>query len=302
MIQKRLQRRGLNTTVSAEKYKILLTVDVEDWFQVENFKSCISYESWDSRELRVADNTIKILDLLDSFRFTPKATFFVLGWVAKRLPDLVREIASRGHEVASHGYGHDLCSTVSAASLVQDLTYSKKLLEDILGVPVIGYRAPSFSISGQTLDLVRDAGYLYDSSFNSFGSHERYGHLDLSHIRKNRGVFQINPDFYEIPVSNLEFGNRVLPLGGGGYFRLFPFQIFKQGMKAVLKKESAFVFYAHPWEFDPDQPRVDQASAGFKFRHYINLHRTEDKISALIRSFSDARFTTCQSHLKEVTA
>ncbi|MCG8635351.1 MAG: DUF3473 domain-containing protein [Desulfobacterales bacterium] len=291
----------MNTTASAENYNILLTFDVEDWFQVENFKSCISYESWGNREFRVQDNTVKILELLDGFRFKPKATFFILGWVARRLPALVREIVSRGHEVASHGYGHDLCPLMTAGALAKDLGYSKMLLEDILGTRVTGYRAPSFSISEQTLGLVRDAGYLYDASYNSFGSHGRYGHLDLSRITRQNGVYRISPDFYEIPVSNLELGSRVLPLGGGGYFRLFPFQLFKQGMKAVLKKEKTFVFYAHPWEFDPDQPRVKQAPAGFRFRHYINLDQMEYKISALIRSFANARFTTCRLHLKETT-
>ncbi|MEH0023171.1 MAG: XrtA system polysaccharide deacetylase [Desulfobacter sp.] len=288
----------MNTTVSAGNYSILLTFDVEDWFQVENFKSSISRDTWNTCELRVRDNSVKILDLLDGFGFRPRATFFVLGWVARRVPQLVREIASRGHEVASHGYNHELCHSSPSDALLKDLAYSKSLLEDILGAEVIGYRAPSFSISGQALGLVKRAGYRYDASFNSFAGHGRYGHLDLSEAPKHRGIFRVAPDFFEIPVSNLSLGNRVFPLGGGGYFRLFPFQLFKHGMSAVLKKEKAFVFYAHPWEFDPGQPRVRQAPPGFRFRHYVNLNRMETKMKALVDRFSHATFSTCRAHIE----
>ncbi len=288
----------MNTTASAENPTLLLTFDVEDWFQVENFKSCIPYSQWDSSDLRVWKNTHRILDILDGFAFQPRGTFFLLGWVAKRLPALVKEISNRGHEVASHGFGHKLCHDMSPGGFKEDLVASKALLEDITGQSVKGYRAPSFSINDQALSLVRDAGYLYDSSFNSFGSNSRYGRLDLTGYSKTCGVYQIAEDFFEIPISNLRFKNHTLPLGGGGYFRLFPFKLFKQGMDAIFKKEKAFVFYAHPWEFDPNQPRVHQASLGFKFRHYINLDKTQRKMESLIKGFSQYRFNTLSAHVQ----
>ena len=292
----------MNTTASAENSNILLSFDVEDWFQVENFRACISRDTWDTRELRVFGNTQKILDLLDSFDHTPKATFFILGWVARKVPELVRAVAEKGHEVASHGYHHDLVDTLDRRRFLEDLRYSKHLLEDISGRAVNGYRAPNFSISQDTIHLVKEAGYRYDSSYNSFGSHGRYGKLDLSGHRKYSGVVEMGRDFYEVPVSNFSLGKKVLPIGGGGYFRLFPFPFFRSGMRSVLDRDKTFVFYAHPWEFDPDQPRVTDAPRSFRFRHYVNLNSTAMKLSKLIQSFASSRFTTINSHLDTLAA
>jgi polysaccharide deacetylase family protein (PEP-CTERM system associated) len=276
---------------------ILLTFDVEDWFQVENFKTYINFSTWDSFELRVETNTIKILDLLDSYPFKPKATFFVLGWIAKKLPNLVQEIYKRGHEIASHGYNHHLCPDIGQQELIDDLKSSKHLLENIINSKVKGYRAPSFVINDTILKIIQEAGYTYDSSFNSFSGHGRYGTIDLSGATKKNAAYKFNDNFYELPVSNIKIKKKIFPLGGGGYFRLIPFTFFKQGMKSVLKKDKAFVFYAHPWEFDPSQPRVKQASTGFKFRHYINLNKTEAKLKALINSFNDHKFVTCSEYI-----
>ena len=284
---------------SAEKKSILLTFDVEDWFQVENFKEYIEFSTWDSFELRVEKNTIKILDLLDSFSSKPKATFFILGWIAQKLPHLVREIHERGHEVASHGLNHHLCKNLSSKELMEDLMASKVFLEDLTGHEVYGYRAPSFAINDETLISIEQAGYTYDSSYNSFSGHGRYGTIDLSSAEKKEACYKINNNFFELPISNYKLKNRVMPLGGGGYFRLLPFPLFKVGMKSVIKKDNAFVFYAHPWEFDPGQPRVEQASKGFKFRHYINLHKTENKLKALLESFCDYEFVTCIDYIKK---
>jgi polysaccharide deacetylase family protein (PEP-CTERM system associated) len=288
---------------------ILLTIDVEDWFQVENFKQWIPFSSWSSCEFRVEKNTHRLLDLLEScnkLRTTdqkrggkPRATFFVLAWLAKRLPHLVREIHARGHEVASHGYLHKLCNEQSTEELRQDLSGSKKLLEDIIGFPVIGYRAPSFSINEDILKIIEECGYLYDSSFNSFGMHGRYGRLDLSRNRNNGISVEISNKFYELPVSNFKIGNRIFPLGGGGYFRMLPFPFFKMGVKNILKKEKAYLFYMHPWEIDPAQPKVRQASAFFKFRHYVNLNKTHSKLSKFMENFDQCRFITCRQYLQE---
>ncbi|MBU0970631.1 MAG: DUF3473 domain-containing protein [Proteobacteria bacterium] len=286
--------------VSAEKPSLLLTFDIEDWFQVENFKSHIQFSTWNSLELRVEKNTILILDLLDSFSFKPRATFFVLGWVAEKCPRLVREISNRGHEVASHGYGHDLCPRLDKDLLLQDLHRSKVILEEITGKEVVGYRAPSFSVNDAVLAMIQDAGYLYDASYNSFSAHGRYGRLDLSNTPKKQGVYQLGEKFFELPVSNLRLFNHILPLGGGGYFRLLPFFIFQLGIAAVLKKENGFLFYAHPWEFDPDQPRVNLAESSLKFRHYVNLSRTKNKMEAMIARFSSMNFKTALGHIQSV--
>ena len=286
---------------SEEKKSILLTFDVEDWFQVENFKEYIPFSSWNEHDLRVEKNIHLILDLLDSFSFKPRATFFVLGWIAKKLPSMVRQIQERGHEVASHGNLHHLCTNQSFKEVEQDLKSGKNLLEDITGHKIDGYRAPSFAINDDILKIIRDTGHIYDSSYNSFAMHGRYGTIKLPENPKKNFYYEIDTEFYEIPVSNFKIGKIVLPLGGGGYFRLIPFPMFKFGMKRVLENQDAFVFYSHPWEFDPGQPRVDRASNGFKFRHYINLEKTFSKLRALIRSFHNLSFTSCINHINEIS-
>ena len=285
-----------------QRHVILFTIDVEDWFQVENLKPRISFSSWPSYELRVEKNTRKLLDLLDSINPTnptsPKATFFILGWVAARLTGLVREIHDRGHEVASHGYFHNLCTLLSHKELKRDLSDSRKLLEDIIGSPVFGYRAPNFSIDDHILMIVSGCGYNYDSSFNSFGMNKRYGRLTLNENGKRGIAYQIFDDFYEIPISNKMIGNRIFPWGGGGYFRIIPLYIYKLGVRSILKKDKTYLFYMHPWEIDPEQPRVNSVSSLYSFRHYVNLSRTYPKISKLLESLSDCRFLTCKQYLE----
>ncbi len=284
-------------TATAENLHFLLTFDVEDWFQVENFKSCIPFSSWKNCELRVEKNVNTILDLMDSFDFAPKATFFILGWIAERLPDMVRQIHQRGHEVASHGYGHELPTKLAPHALMEDLCSSKKLLEDMIGQEVTGYRAPSFAADNRILNLVGQAQYRYDASYNSFAAHGRYGKMDLSSAEKKEGYYIVSRDFFEIPVTNLHLGNTVIPLGGGGYFRLIPFPIFRQAVKQAMKQDKTFMFYAHPWEIDPDQPRVNHVPWKLKFRHYVNLDKTEKKLEKLIQSFSHCRFLSCRQLL-----
>lgn len=238
------------------------------------------------------------MDLLDTFPFKPKATFFILGWIAERLPTLVRQIRDRGHEVASHGSDHHLCTALDKNKLAQDLKTSKRRLEDITGRPVYGYRAPSFAVNDLILDMIKQAGYLYDSSYNCFSAHGRYGSIDLSEAIKKDGSYQLDNRFFELPISNMNLNNKIIPFGGGGYFRLYPLFFFKQGIRSVLKKNKVFIFYAHPWEFDPNQPRVHQASRLLKFRHYINLSKTECKLHKLINALADCDFITCQQYLE----
>jgi polysaccharide deacetylase family protein (PEP-CTERM system associated) len=246
-----------------------------------------------------------------------QATFFVLGWLAERLPHLVREIHSRGHEIASHGYNHSLCNQQSHADLKKELIESKKLLEDITGVQIFGFRAPNFSINNEILKIIKECSYLYDSSYNSFSLHGRYGKISLNGHRKKGIAHQISENFFELPVSNLNLKNTisyqlsaissgridkkrfVLPWGGGAYFRLIPYRFFKHGVQSILKKDGAYVFYIHPWEIDSSQPKVRKASLNYRFRHYTNLNKTKSKLTNLLDSFQSCRFMTCSEYLRQ---
>ncbi len=230
-----------------------------------------------------------------------RATFFILGWIAERLPHLVREIQSRGHEIASHGYSHELCHNQPIDALRVDLVRSKKLLEDITGSPIYGYRAPSFSITDEALIHIKSAGYLYDSSFNAFRLHKRYGKINLNGNRKNGILHFISEYFYEIKISNFKIGNGFIPWGGGGYFRLIPDKIFNLGVLSILKRQGAYLFYLHPWEIDPDQPKVSNLPMSFRFRHYVNLDRTYSKLSSFLNAFKNFGFLTCFQYITQQT-
>ncbi|WP_035244507.1 XrtA system polysaccharide deacetylase [Desulfonatronovibrio hydrogenovorans] len=284
----------------------LITIDVEDWFQVENLRPWFPMESWASQEIRVEYATRNILDLLDRVSaengIRVKATFFTLAWIAQRMPHLVKEISSAGHEVASHGFSHQLCLEQAESELRRDLEESKKLLEDIIGDDVSGYRAPSFSISEKVLNVIRQAGYAYDASYNSFGLNGRYGKLDSTRY-PNKGIaLDLGDGFYELPLTNLKVPGGCLPCAGGGYFRLFPEAVFRAGVRNILKKQDAYHFYLHPWETDPDQPRQNQASALSRFRHYHNLKKTLPRLENLISSFRHCSFCTCREYLKAVSS
>ena len=283
----------------------LLTIDVEDWFQVENLRPWFPMDTWSSQQVRVEHSTRNILDLLtdiSSKRGKPvRATFFILAWIAKRMPSLVREIMSSGHEIASHGYNHRLCLDQSEKNLRNDLEKSKKLLEDISGHEVCGYRAPSFSISERILDIIRSAGHTYDASYNSFSLNTRYGRLSPEKYKRKGIALDIGNGFYELPLTNLNVLGKQLPFSGGGYFRLLPSAIFKIAVREIFKKEDAYHFYIHPWETDPGQPRQNQASMTSKFKHYINLNKTLPRLESLINSFSDCDFISCKEYLRFVT-
>lgn len=304
------------------KKNVLLTFDVEDWFQVENLKPWIPFSSWDSRQLRVEANTHLILDLLDSITLdhptdplmspnanpeaptdsaVPRATFFVLGWIAERLPGLIREIKARGHEVASHGYDHILCGQCTYKEIEQDLDNSKKLLEDIIGGKIYGYRAPNFSVTEDSLKAVQDCGYEYDSSVNTFSLNGRYGRVNLENCITMGLARKISVNFFELPISNYNKGKLCIPIGGGGYFRLIPLAIFLTLVKEQLNTKGAHLLYLHPWELDPDQPRVKEAGTFSKFRHYYNLSRSFSKLKKLLNNFSDSQFPTCRQYLQSVS-
>ncbi len=280
---------------------ILLTFDVEDWFQVENFKEYIPYSTWTSRELRVEKNTIELLNLLDDAAVNVQATFFVLGWIAERCPALIREIHRRGHEIASHGTDHHLCSNQNPGELRLDLIKSKELLEDLTGSEVLGYRAPSFSITDEALEIVCQVGYLYDSSFNSFGGHGRYGSLNLPKTKiQDPPLYRLSRSFYEIPVSNLRLAGKVIPWGGGGYFRLLPSLLHRVGVNYILKQHDCYTFYMHPWEIDPGQPKVRNSKFFFRFRHYVNLSGAKNKLKELIANNAMHSFLSCKKFVEKI--
>jgi polysaccharide deacetylase family protein (PEP-CTERM system associated) len=259
----------------------VMSIDVEDWFQVENLKSVIPRDSWEGRELRVERNTRHLLELMDEHDV--KATFFVLGWVAERCPQLVRAIGDAGHEVASHGYGHELIYALSRDAFRDDVRRSVELLEDIVGQPVRGYRAPNFSITDWAVDLLQEVGLTYDSSSFPTVAHDRYGRL--AGMSAGEPVVEIRPGFTEVCVSCLRLGARGLPWGGGGYFRLIPYPVFRRGVEWILGHGGPYVFYMHPWEIDAGQPRVAGLKASYRFRHYNSLDRCEERFQCLLHDF-----------------
>jgi polysaccharide deacetylase family protein (PEP-CTERM system associated) len=258
-----------------------ISFDVEDWFQVENLKEVISCDEWECCDLRVIQNTRKILQILE--RHNTRATFFILGWVAERCPGLVKEIADAGHEIASHGYAHELVYNQTPDEFKKDLLQSKDILETITGNPVFGYRAPSFSITPDSiwaLDILRDLGFSYDSSVFPTSFHNRYGFNGTS-----CNPFRHSNGLVEIPLSTYRFCGANFPLGGGGYFRLFPYACFRHLCRRLQARGKGIVFYLHPWELDPDQPRKN-IRFNYRLRHYVNLQKTEKRLEKLLSEFS----------------
>jgi polysaccharide deacetylase family protein (PEP-CTERM system associated) len=258
-----------------------MSIDVEDWFQVENLKPVVPRATWDCQESRVARNTSRILELLQEHG--ARATFFVLGWVAERQPELIRRIAAAGHEIASHGYGHDLLYTLTPAEFRADVERGKKLLEDLTGQRVTGYRAPSFSITDWAVGILQELGFEYDSSVFPTVVHDRYGRL--TGVDAGQPILELRPGFHEMCISCLPLGKRGLPWGGGGYFRMLPYWAWRAGVQRILASGSPYMFYLHPWEIDPGQPRVHGLSPVSRFRHYLNLARCEGRFAALLADF-----------------
>jgi len=262
-----------------------LTIDVEDYFQVSAFAPHIARASWDSCECRVERNVDRILDMLAEKN--TRATFFTLGWIAERYPQLVRRIVEAGHELASHGYGHERASDLTEAAFVQDITRAKALLEDLCGVEVRGYRAPSFSIGKSNLwafDCLAQAGYRYSSSIYPI-RHDHYGMPDSP-----RFAYEVRPGLLEVPITTLRLLNRNMPSSGGGYFRLLPYPLSRWMLNRVNQQDvQSGVFYFHPWEIDVDQPRVPGISSKTRFRHYVNIHRMEARLSRLLGDFAWGR-------------
>ena len=264
--------------------KNAMTVDVEDYFQVSAFERYITREQWDSLPCRVERNTDRILSLFEDNRV--KATFFTLGWVAERYPDMVRRIVAGGHELACHGYSHVRVTTQTPEEFRDDVSRSKGLLEDIGGVGVKGYRAASYSIGAGNLwalQVLEELGFDYSSSIYPV-RHDLYGMPEAS-----RFAFRPDnaPSLLEVPVTTVIFGGKNFPCGGGGFFRLFPYPLSRWAIQRVNRVDGQpSVFYFHPWEIDPDQPRQSGTDLKTRLRHYLNLSRMESRLVRLLRDFS----------------
>lgn len=260
-----------------------LTIDVEEHFQVHAFERLIGRDAWERYPSRVVPNTRRIVRLLAERQV--RATFFVLGWVAERHPELVREIAAAGHEIGTHGYWHELIYRQTPAEFAEDLRRSLAAIERAApGVRLLGYRAPAFSITRKSLwalDVLRECGLRYDSSIFPLAAHDRYGIGDA-----DRFASQLRPGLWELPASTVRVAGRNLPVAGGGYFRLYPLWLTRQAIRRINAEGQHAVIYLHPWEFDPEQPRVPGAPALARFRHYVNIGKTERRLGALLGEFA----------------
>jgi polysaccharide deacetylase family protein (PEP-CTERM system associated) len=324
----------------------ILTIDIEDYFQVYAFSNVIKFEDWDKFECRIERNTDRILGILNeasqnsklkpqnskldhsithslSNSLTQKvqATFFVLGWIAERYPGLVKRIQKEGHEIACHGYVHKLIYNQSKEEFRNDIRKAKAILEDITGDVVVGYRAPSYSITDKSkwaFDVLLEEGFKYDSSIFPI-RHDYYGIPNaprfpfIIFLNETQNVeflvlnFELNTtqnsklninnsithslinsnSLIEFPLSTVKILGQNFPISGGGYFRLFPYPLIRKGLKSINEKENKpFIFYVHPWEFDVDQPRIKDAANLSKFRHYVNLDKTEEKFRRLLKEFN----------------
>lgn len=269
------------------------TVDVEDYFQVDAFSDVIPRSAWGGFESRVVANTSRLLDLLDEHEV--RGTFFVLGWIAERHAELVRAIAARGHEIASHGMSHQQVFTQSPAQFRHETRHSKQLLEDLIQAPVIGYRAATYSITRESLwalDILQEEGFLYDSSIFPV-RHDRYGIPDARTVPHALQT-PLGKSIIEYPLTAVRVLGVNVPISGGGYFRLLPYALTRWGLRRVEAKGRPIVFYLHPWEIDPAQPRVEGARWRSRFRHYLNLERTLPRLDRLLQDF---RFDTMRDCL-----
>lgn len=258
------------------------SVDVEDYFHVEALSAVVDRTEWDRLDYRAEANTRRLLELLAGEGV--RGTFFVLGWVAKRSPGLVREIHAAGHEVACHGLTHQLVYKQSRQTFADETREAKQTLEDATGAPVRGYRAATYSIIRESLwalDVLEELGFTYDSSIFPI-RHDLYGIRDAPRFPHRPGPGNL----LEVPITTVEWLGQRLPCGGGGYFRLLPYSLFRAGLRRVNSRDAQpAVFYCHPWEVDPGQPRIEGVSAKSRFRHYINLDAMEGRLRRLLRDF-----------------
>lgn len=265
-----------------------MTVDVEDYFQVSAFENVISHKNWDQYPLRVEKNTYRLLELFEEHN--AKCTFFILGWVVEKCPKLIQSIVSFGHEIASHGFAHQRVVNMTREQFFRDVEKSKKVLEDSSGKAVLGYRAPSFSINNSNewaFDVLAELGFKYSSSTYPI-KHDLYGVPDWP-----RFCYKRSEGILEIPIPTLQKKGRNVGIGGGGYFRLYPYMLSDRRIKRyLLEEKQPYNFYFHPWEIDPKQPKIQNAPLKSKLRHYLNLSRMEHK---LVKLLEDYQWSTMQN-------
>ena len=270
-----------------------LSIDLEEYFQIHALSGLIDPVSWTGFPSYVEENTVRILDLLEEQQI--KTTFFCLGWIARHHKDVIRRIHGMGHEIASHGYAHQVIYSQNREDFRQDVSNAKDVLEDIIGEPVIGYRAPTYSITDKTiwaLEILEDLGFRYDSSIFPI-YHDNYGIPDAP-----RFPYRIpGSSLVEFPISTLKLGAINIPIAGGGYFRLLPYLLTRLGLKALSSHKRPFVFYIHPWELNPDTPRVEGMDLLSRFRTYVGIRRSFDRFSRLLRDFPFAPLKVVLSEL-----
>lgn len=259
-----------------------LTIDVEDYFQVAAFEKVIQPSTWENYPSRVKQNTTRILDLLDAYGV--KGTFFIVGWTAERFPGLVKDIVARGHEIGCHSYLHQKIYNQTPEEFREDTKKAKDILEQASGRAILGYRAPTYSITKRSLwalDILQELGFKWDSSIFPI-IHDNYGISDAP-----RFAYKLpNHDMIEYPISTTLLWGRRIPVAGGGYFRIFPYWFTKMALARINEVErQPFIFYLHPWEIDPDQPRINNAGLKSKFRHYRNLNKSVERLCKLINDF-----------------
>jgi polysaccharide deacetylase family protein (PEP-CTERM system associated) len=267
--------------------KNYLTIDVEDYYQVSAFEKICGFDEWGDYPSRVVASTERVLSILEEFDI--KATFFVLGWTAGKFPDLVRKIDQQGHELACHSFNHRLVYNLSPKEFKEDTRLAKNLIEQAAGKKVRGYRAPSYSINSRSLwafEILEELNFEFDSSLFPI-YHDRYGDPGAPRFPHQIGGFRI----VEYPISTVQTGKIRIPVGGGGYFRLYPYWFVKRALASINQQErKPFVFYLHPWEMDPKQPRMQNAKLLSRFRHYVNLNKTAERFSNLLRDFNFSLF------------
>lgn len=263
-----------------------LSVDVEDWFHTHNLAPAVPRDTWGDHESRVGQNVSRLLELFDQFE--ARATFFVLGWVAEQYPDVVTEIDAHGHRIACHGYNHKLLYEQSPEEVRADVVRALEAIEPLTDQRVVGYRAPSFSITDQATEVLAELGFEYDSSLYRVDSHDRYGSLTVD---SSAAVAELDAGITEVQLPVARVAHVTVPCAGGAYFRLLPYPLYK---RLVRRTDGPFVFYLHPWEIDPEQPYLTDVPLSNRLRHYTNLGKTEGRLRRLLADFD---WTTIESAL-----
>ena len=286
--------------------QFVFSIDIEDWFQVENLKNVVFYKDWANADLRICESTNTVLEMLGMHNV--KATFFILGWIAERVPGLVKRIADNGHEIASHGYKHELLHTIDDTKVELDIKKSLKILKPLAHNRIVGYRAPSFSITKTAARSLKAMNFKYDASLNDFQFNKRYGRIAVSKkigkVNHHNCTYAVLENgLIEFPISVNTYLRVYWPLGGG-YFRLSPMWFLKKQLCDIYKTNDIACVYLHPWEFDPAQPRVEGLSVSYYVRHYYGLGKTAGKFESLIglvKSIPDIEIRTFGEMAKKFT-